>query len=101
MNQSYFDGTLLQFIGYRILGILVITFTLGICTPWAVTMIEEWKASHTVIEGRRLYFNGSAVSLFGQWIKWLLLTVITLGIYGFWVNIKMQQWVVKHTHFAN
>lgn len=101
MNKSYFDGSLLQLIGYQILGFLVTAFTLGICAPWAVTMIENWKAKHTVIDGRRLYFDGTALSLFGQWIKWLLLTIITLGIYGFWVRIKMLEWVTEHTHFEN
>ncbi|NLL75060.1 MAG: DUF898 domain-containing protein [Erysipelothrix sp.] len=101
MSNSYFDGGLLQLIVYRILGVLVTVFTLGICAPWAITMVESWKASHTVIDGRRLRFDGSAVSLFGQWIKWLLLTVITFGIYGFWVQIKMMQWVTKNTHFAD
>lgn len=99
MNESYFDGSLIQLIGYQILGFLVTVITFGIATPWAVVILERWRSEHTVIDGQRLYFVGSAVSLFGQWIKWLLLTIITFGIYGFWVQIKMQQWVVKNTHF--
>lgn len=101
MNDSYFDGGLFQLIGYRILGTLITALTLGICAPWAVTMIESWKAKHTVINGRRLYFDGSAINLFAHWIKWLILTVITLGIYGFWAQIKMIQWVTRHTHFVD
>lgn len=101
MEKSYFDGGLLQLIGWRILGSLVTIFTLGICFPWAFTMIYSWETKHTVIEGRRLKFNGTAISLFGQWIKWLLLTIITLGIYGFWVSIALKKWKTKHTHFAN
>lgn len=99
-NESYFDGGLLQKLGWSILGALITVFTLGICLPWAVCMIRNWEVKHTVINGRRLTFDGHAVQLFGQWIKWLLLIIITLGIYSFWVDIAMKKWVTKHTHFA-
>ena len=49
MNKSYFDGGLFQLIGYRILSFLVTVLTLGICLPWACTMIYNWKTKHTVI----------------------------------------------------
>ena len=100
MENSYFDGGLLQLIGWKILGFLITVFTLGICFPWAFTMIYSWEAKHTVIEGKRLYFDGSAVGLFGLWIKWLLLTLITLGIYSFWISISLKKWKTKHTHFV-
>lgn len=100
MGESYFDGGLLQQLGWTILGVLLSTITLGLGVPWAVCFIESWKAKHTVIEGRRLAFDGNGLQLFGNYIKWFLLTVITLGIYSFWLNIKMTKWVVKHTHFA-
>ena len=100
-EKSYFDGGLLQLIGWQILGGLVTVLTLGICYPWAVCMIYRWEAKHTVINGRRLKFDGTAVQLFGSWIKWLCLTIITLGIYGFWLNIKLIQWKTKHTVFAD
>lgn len=100
-EKSYFDGGLLQLIGWQILGGLVTVFTFGICYPWAICMIYRWEAKHTVINGRRLKFNGTAMQLFGNWIKWLLLTIITLGIYSFWLNIKLIQWKTKHTVFAD
>ena len=100
-EKSYFDGGLLQLIGWSILGGLVTALTLGICYPWAICMIYRWEAKHTVINGRRLKFNGTAMQLFGNWIKWLLLTIITLGIYSFWLNIKLIQWKTKHTEFAD
>ena len=100
-EKSYFDGGLLQLIGWQILGGLVTALTLGICYPWAICMIYRWEAKHTVINGRRLKFNGTAMQLFGNWIKWLLLTIITLGIYSFWLNIKLIQWKTKHTVFAD
>ena len=100
-EKSYFDGGLLQLIGWQILGGLVTARTFGICYPWAICMIYRWEAKHTVINGRRLKFNGTAMQLFGNWIKWLLLTIITLGIYSFWLNIKLIQWKTKHTEFAD
>ena len=96
---SYFDGGLLQLIGWRILGALITTVTLGICFPWAFCMIYNWEAKHTVINGKRLRFDGKAIQLFGNWIKWLLLTVITLGIYSLWLGISFRKWKIKHTHF--
>ena len=101
MRDSYFDGGLLQLIGYYLLGALVTVLTLGICLPWAYTMVYSWEAKHTVINGERLYFDGTAVGLFGNWIKWLLLTIITFGIYGFWVGIKLKKWRVSHTHTSS
>ncbi|MBC2120878.1 DUF898 family protein [Listeria marthii] len=98
-RTSFFDGGLLQYIGWTILGTLVTICTAGICYPWALCMVYGWKINHTVIEGRRLKFQGSAVGLFGHWIKWLLLTIITIGIYGFWVFIKLEDWKVKNTIF--
>ncbi|MBE7123965.1 DUF898 family protein [Bacillus cereus] len=100
-RQSFFDGGLLSFIGWSILGALITVFTLGICYPWALCMVYGWKINHTVVDGHRMKFNGSAVGLFGNWIKWLLLTVITLGIYGFWVSIKLEDWKVKNKTFVN
>lgn len=96
--ESFFDGGLLQLIGWSILGFLVTVCTFGICFPWA---LYGWKINHTVIEGRRLKFTGSAISLFGNWILWFLLTIITLGIYSFWVGIALEKWRVKNIQFAD
>lgn len=100
MDKSYFDGGLLQLIGWKILGFLITTFTLGICYPWACCMVCNWETKHTVIDGKRLYFDGKAIQLFGIWIKNLLLIIITLGIYSFWVKISIKKWITKHTHFC-
>lgn len=100
-DRSYFDGGLLQLIGWRILGTIITTLTLGICYPWAFCMVYGWEAKHTVIEGRRLRFSGTALGLFGHWIKWLLLTIVTLGVYSFWLGIALRKWKIKHTSFAN
>ena len=101
MQNSYFDGGLLQLIGWRLIGTLITVVTLGICYPWALCMVYGWETKHTVINGHRLVFDGSAVSLFGQWIKWLLLCIITVGIYSLWLGIALKKWKTKHTHFEN
>ena len=96
-KESYFDGKLIQLIGWSILAWLVTACTLCICLPWGLCMIMRWKTRHTVIEGKRLEFDGKGIQLFGNWIKWWLLTIITFTIYGWWVPIKVLKWVTKHT----
>ena len=98
-KESYFDGGLLQLIGWTILGAIVTGITFGICYPWAFTMIYAWEVKHTVINGKRLQFDGKAIQLFGNWIKWFLLTIITFGIYGLWLPIKLKKWKAVHTSF--
>lgn len=100
-RNSFFDGGLLSFIGWNVLGFILTVFTFGICFPWALCMVYGWKINHTVIDGHRMKFSGSAVGLFGNWIKWLFFTIITLGIYGFWLSIKLEDWKAKNTSFLN
>jgi len=101
IGKSYFDGSLADFIGRWIVGALITCLTFGICAPWAVCLMYEWKINHTVIEGRRLKFTGKAVNLFGHWIKWIFLTVITFGIYGWWLIIALEKWKVENTTFQS
>src|SRR4051812_19953778 len=92
-----FDGGAGTYLGTALLGALVTTITIGICYPYALVLIERWKAKHTFIDGQQLVFTGTGIGLLGQWIKWLLLSIITIGIYLFWVAPKLQQWRVEHT----
>ncbi|GHU79693.1 hypothetical protein FACS189462_5420 [Spirochaetia bacterium] len=94
---SYFDGGLLSFIGWKILGFLITILTLGICYPLALCMSYGWETNHTVINGKRLQFTGKAGDLFLHWLLWLFLTIITLGIYSFWLFISLKKWIVKNT----
>ncbi|WP_242035161.1 DUF898 domain-containing protein [Mesobacillus harenae] len=100
-TKSYFDGGLLQFITWTVLGVLVTIFSFGLFFPWAFTMIYGWKAKHTVIEGRRLKFTGSALGLFGNWVKWWILCIITFGVYSFWVFLALERWKTRHTLFID
>jgi uncharacterized membrane protein YjgN (DUF898 family) len=95
-----FDGGAGSFLGTALLGVLVTVFTLGICYPFALVLMNRWQARHTFIDGEPLVFTGSATGLFGQWVKWLLLCIVTLGIYSFWVAPRLQAWVTTNTEFA-
>lgn len=100
-SQNFtFDGGAGTYLGTSIVAFLVTVFTLGLAYPYALVLMQRWKAKHTFIEGRRLAFTGTGMGLFGNWIKWFLLCIITLGIYGFWVQPRLTQWIVEHTDFA-
>ena len=96
--ESKFTGSLLEQIGTHIVFMLMVTFTLGIATPWAVCYLINWYAKNVTIDGRRIKFGGNGGDLFVQYIKWFLLTIVTLGIYSFWLCINMTKWVVKNCH---
>lgn len=96
-----FDGGAGTYLGTSTLAFLVTVCTLGICYPYALVLIQRWKARHTYIKGFQLEFTGTGIGLFGQWIKWFLLCIITFGIYGFWVYPRLQRWIVEHTDFSS
>lgn len=100
-TDSYFDGKVLELIGYRILAFLIITFTLGLASAWAEKILLAYNIEHTVYNGKRLKFEGTGASLFVQKFKWIFFTIITLGIYSFWIPIKKEKWVVSNIHFED
>ena len=57
-ETSYFDGGFWGNLGYTILVGLVSSLTLGIAFPWMCCLYQNWKASHTVVCGKRMYFDG-------------------------------------------
>ncbi len=100
-GHSEFNAGLLSLIWLNFVNNLIIGFTLGLCTPWAVRREYTWLYEHQVIDDRKLVFDGNAASLFGQWVKWMSLSFITFGIYGLFVPIKKMQWITKHTHIKD
>lgn len=101
MGQSKFEGSVIIYIAYVLLFLILVPLTFGILYPWIAASFQRWICENTVIDGRRLSFDGSGTQLFGNYIKWLLFTFLTCGIYGFWLFNKMTSWRVKHTHFAD
>ena len=96
-----FVGGAANYLGTGLLAFCITIFTLGICYPFALVLLERWKAKHASIDGRKLVFTGSAWGLFGLWLKWLLLSIITLGIYTLWVGPQIQKWKWENLAFAD
>ena len=99
-KASTWDGGVFETVINSIAASLIITFTCGIATPWAICYMIRFIVSHAVIDGKRLVFTGTGGSLFGNWIKWFLLTIITCGIYGFWVTPRLYRWIASNIHEA-
>jgi uncharacterized membrane protein YjgN (DUF898 family) len=100
-GQIYqFRGGAASWFGTQLLGAIIIICTLGICYPFAVVLIERWRAENTYLNGRQLRFIGTGWGIFGLWIKWLLLIIVTLGIYSFWVYPRLMQWKIEKTIYA-
>lgn len=95
-----FDGGAFTYVGTLILGQLVTICTFGLAYPFALVLVERWRAKHTILLGKRLRFTGSAAGLFGRWVLWLVLILITVGIYAFWVVPRITRWKVENTRFA-
>ena len=100
-TDSYFDGGLLELIGWRILAFLVTGITLGIATPWAKCMLYSWEYKHTVLNGKRLKFEGTGGELFVQYIKWIFFTIITFGFYLLVLPVRKTRWIVENLHFED
>ena len=95
-----FRGGAGSWFGTQILAALITICTIGICYPFAVVLVERWRAKNTYLNGRQLQFIGTGWGIFGLWIKWALLSIITLGIYTFWVYPRLMQWKVEKTVYA-
>lgn len=99
-GRFVFDRGAGTFVGTAQPGFAITVFTLGICYPFSLVLMERWRAKHSFVDGVQLVFTGSAWGLFGNWIKWLLVSVITLGIHLFWVVPRITQWKWEHTDFT-
>jgi len=98
-GRFYFDGGAVSYLGTGILAAILTIFTFGIGFPFALVLLERWRARHTYIDGQRLMFTGTGLGLFGLWVKWFLLIIFTFGIASLWVLPRIQGWRVEHTDF--
>ncbi|HDZ91500.1 MAG: DUF898 family protein [Deltaproteobacteria bacterium] len=76
---------------------LLSTLTLGIYSPWAWVRLFKLKASHTLINGKRVAFTGTGSSFFVICLTNLLLIIVTLGIYSPWAVCRISQWKTRNT----
>lgn len=100
-TDSYFDGGLIELIGWNILSFLISVITLGIGAPWGKCMLYSYQMKHTVYNGKRLKFEGTGGDLFVNMFKWILLTIITFGIYAFFIPVRKTKWVISNIHFED
>lgn len=100
-TDSYFDGKVLELIGWKLLAYLITCVTAGIAYPWGKCMVYRYQFSHTIYNGKRLKFEGNGGDLFVNRFKWIFFTIITFGIYGWWVPAKKANWVISNIHFED
>lgn len=100
-RESYFDGYLIQLIGWKILAFIVNVCTLFLLYPITICWKLKWRCKHTVYDGKRLTFDGNGLQLLGRWILWMILSVITIGIYLLFIPIRIEKWKAKHTHLVD
>ena len=100
-TDSYFDGSLIELIGWKLLSFLITIITFGIGAPWGACMIYSYQINHTVYNGKRLKFEGTGGDLFVNIFKWVLLSIITLGIYTLFIPVRKTKWVISNIHFED
>ena len=97
--ESKFEGRILAYIGWQILGFLVTVFTLGILYTVRLAWIKRWEINGQNINGLQMRFDGNGFQLLGKYILWWLLSIVTLGIFLLFLPVRIEKWVTKHTHF--
>ena len=97
--DSKFEGRILAYIGWQILGFLVTIFTLGILYTVRLAWIKRWEINGQNINGLQMRFDGNGFQLLGKYILWWLLSIVTLGIFLLFLPTRIEKWVTEHTHF--
>ena len=96
-ENTYFDGKMLPWLGWNLLGMLITILTLCICFPIWWGWIERWRVNHTVVNGYRMRLTRGGGRLVGRWILWMLLSILTLFIFALWIPKKLQRWSTANT----
>lgn len=68
-RESKFEGSVLGFIGYGLILVILTICTFGIAYPWGEVMFRRWICRNTIIDGQRLTFDGTGLQLFGSYIN--------------------------------
>jgi len=100
-TDSYFDGSVIELIGWKLLSFLITVITLGIGGPWGQCMLYSYQFKHTVYNGKRLKFEGTGGDLFVNNFKWVIFSILTFGIYTFVIPVRKARWVISNIHFED
>ena len=93
-----FKGSGREYLGIFVIHLFLLSMlTLGIYSPWAWVRLFKLKASHTLINGKKVIFNGTGSNLFIICLVNILLTIITLGIYTPWAICSISRWKAQNT----
>lgn len=99
VDDSYFDGKMLDLMACNFFRIVLTVMTLGLGVAWGECFYLKYKLNHTVLNGKRLKFIGDGSELFVEQFKWNFLTLVTFGIYGFFVPVKKKDWIISNIQF--
>jgi hypothetical protein len=79
-NTFGFDGTIREYLGLNLGGILLSIITVSIYAPWYIRNIVEYLASHTSYKAERMRFLGTGGKLFKYFLLALYLPVIVVSV---------------------
>src|SRR5574344_783767 len=90
--NSYYDESLLAYVGFEVLYFLMGLLSAGLLSPLTVYLSASRRVQHTVINGKRLCFDGKIHQIYGRFFVWVFLSLVTLFIYTFFVGIEIRKW---------
>ncbi|MCR5676213.1 MAG: DUF898 family protein [Lachnospiraceae bacterium] len=99
--DSFFTGSVAEYLGTAIISGLLTFITCGFGTPWANTMVKKYMLKNTVVHTDRYLYEGTGGGLFGTYIVNILLCGITCGIYTPWAVCSFNRYFVSHTRIQS
>ncbi len=98
--QGTFTATGIGMLSVYLVGIILISLTLGLYTPWFIVNISKFYAENIIITKNNsvagtFNFNGTGAELLGTYIIGTILIYITLGIYGAWFDVSIRKFLTK------
>lgn len=97
-KKSSLEIKVLPYLGFKILLLLIIVFSLGLAYPVAYYLETKYEINMTNIDRKVCSFHGLLKPLMKAWLKWLGLVVLTCGVYAFFISKKFIIWRYKYTH---
>lgn len=93
-----FSGTGAQYFPTVFIHLFLIAgITFGLYFPWAMVRLLKLKASHTLMNEKRVSFYGTGAQLFVLILIHGLLTLLTFGIYAPWALCRFFRWRAENT----